>query len=130
MRSGTQPQLATFFQIDSEYAISVKDGGILLRKARKRAGLSQRSLAAKAGVPQSTVGRIETGAIEPRIDTLLGLLHASGHDLELEARLGEGVDRGQIRERLALTPRQRLEDLTIAAAAVRRLRGRARNRAS
>jgi transcriptional regulator with XRE-family HTH domain len=104
----------------------MNDGGILLRKARNRAGLSQRSLAAKAGVPQSTVGRIETGAIEPRIDTLLRILHASGHDLELGPRLGEGVDRAQIRERLALTPRQRLEDLTAAAAAVRRLRGRAR----
>jgi hypothetical protein len=107
----------------------METGGVLLRKARARAGMTQRSLAARAGVPQSTVGRIETGAIEPRIDTLLRLLHASGHDLELGARLGEGVDRAQIRERLALTPRQRLEDLTKAAAAVRRLRGRARKRA-
>jgi transcriptional regulator with XRE-family HTH domain len=81
-------------------------------------------------VPQSTVGRIETGATEPRIDTLLRLLHACGHDLELGGRLGEGVDRAQIRERLTLTPRQRLEELTTAAAAVRRLHGRARKRAS
>lgn len=88
--------------------------------------MTQRVLAARAGVPQSTVGRIETGVIEPRIDTLLRILHASGHDLELGARLGESVDRAQIRERLALTPRQRLEDLTIAAAAVRLLHGRAR----
>jgi transcriptional regulator with XRE-family HTH domain len=92
--------------------------------------MTQRSLAVRAGVPQSTVGRIETGAIEPRIDTLLRLLHASGHDLELGVRLGEGVDRAQIRERLALTPRQRIEELTSAAAAVRRLHGRARKRAS
>lgn len=99
----------------------------LLRTARRRAGLSQRSLAAKAGVPQSTVGRIETGVLEPRIDTLLRLLHASGHDLELGVRLGEGVDRAQIRERLALTPRQRLDDLAKAAAAIGRLR-RARKR--
>ena len=105
-------------------------GGVFLRKARVRAGLSQRSLATKAGAPQSTVGRIETGVIEPRIDTLLRLLHASGYDLELSTRLGEGVDRAQIRERLALTPRQRLEDLTTAAAAVRRLQGRARKRVS
>lgn len=72
-------------------------------------------------MPQSTVGRIETGALEPRIDTLLRLLHASGHDLELAVRLGEGVDRSQIRERLALSPRQRLEDLAKAAAAIGRL---------
>ena len=99
---------------------------MLLRKARRLAGLTQRSLAERAGVPQSTVGRIETGALHPRTDTLIRLLHASGHQLELGPRLGVGVDRGQIRERLALTPRQRLEDLTNAAAAIRRLRGRAR----
>ena len=106
----------------------MRNGYVLLRTARTRAGLTQRSLAARAGVPQSTIGRIETGAIEPRIDTLLRLLHASGHDLELGRRLGEGVDRAQIRERLALTPHQRLEDLTAAAAAVRRLQGRVRKR--
>ena len=106
------------------------NGGMLLRRARTRAGMTQRSLAARAGVPQSTVGRIETGAIEPRIDTLLRLLRASGHDLELGARLGEGVDRAQIRERLALTPRQRLQELTVAAAAMRQLHGRARKRPS
>jgi transcriptional regulator with XRE-family HTH domain len=100
----------------------MKNGGALLKKARTRAGLTQRALAARAEVPQSTVGRIETGAIEPRIDTLLRLLHASGHDLELTARLGEGVDRAQIRERLALTPRQRLAELTKAAAAIRGVR--------
>lgn len=102
----------------------------MLRKARTSAGMTQRSLGDRAGVPQSTVGRIETGAIEPRIDTLLRLLHASGHDLELRARLGEGVDRTQIRERLARTPRQRMEDLTAAAAAIRRLHGLARERLS
>jgi hypothetical protein len=108
----------------------MRNGGVLLKNARTRAGLTQRSLAARAGVPQSTVGRIETGAIEPRIDTLLRLLHASGHDLELGKRLGNGVDRAQIRERLALTPRQRLEDLTAAAAAMGRIHGRARKHTS
>ncbi|MGZ5214350.1 MAG: helix-turn-helix transcriptional regulator [Actinomycetota bacterium] len=99
----------------------------LLRKARQRAALSQRSLATLAEVPQSTVGRIEAGVVQPRVDTLLRLLRASGQDLELITRLGEGVDRAQIHERLALTPRQRLEDLAKAAAAIRRLQGRARN---
>lgn len=88
--------------------------------------MTQRSLAARAGMPQSTVGRIESGVIAPRIDTLLDLLHACGHDLELQRRLGEGVDRGQIRERLALTPRRRLDDLAKAAASIRRLRDRGR----
>ena len=35
--------------------------GVRLREIRKSRGLSQDQLAAKAGVPQSTVSRIETG---------------------------------------------------------------------
>jgi len=108
----------------------VEDVQGILRRARRRAGLTQRALAARAGVPQSTVGRIEAGSLEPRIDTLLRLLRETGHDLELSVRLGEGVDRAQIRERLARTPLQRIEDLTTAAAAVRRVQGRARKQAS
>jgi transcriptional regulator with XRE-family HTH domain len=104
----------------------MNEAQVLLKRARRRAGLTQRSLAERAGMPQSTVGRIESGALHPRTDTLMRLLHASGHELELGPRLGEGVDRGQIRERLVLTPRQRLEDLAKAAAAIRRLRGCAR----
>jgi hypothetical protein len=64
------------------------------------------------------------------VDTLLRLLHAAGHDVELGRRLGDGVDRAQIRERLALTPRQRIEDLSTAAVAMRRLQGRARKQPS
>lgn len=88
--------------------------------------MTQRALAARADVAQSTVGRIEAGVLDPRTKTLLRLLRACGHDLELGMRLGEGVDRGQIRERMARSPRRRLEDLTRAAATIRRLRGRAR----
>jgi transcriptional regulator with XRE-family HTH domain len=96
-----------------------------LRGARRRARLTQRALAERAGVPQSTIGRIESGAITPRADTLLHLLNACGADLEVVDRLGIGIDRGQIQERLALTPRQRLDDLVRAAHAIRQLRGKA-----
>jgi transcriptional regulator with XRE-family HTH domain len=99
-----------------------------LRVARRSAGISQRVLAERAGVPQSTVGRIEAGLIDPRASTLRHLLRSCGMDLEVDRRLGEGVDRTQIRERLERDPRERLEDLTAAAAAIRRIRGRARRR--
>ena len=79
-----------------------------LKYARARAGLSQRELAEKAGLPQSTVGRIESGAVDPRFETLMTLLRACGYDLEVEPRLGIGADRTQIREALKLTPEQRL----------------------
>jgi predicted transcriptional regulator len=79
-----------------------------LRFARHRAGLTQRELAAKSGVPQSTIGRIEAGQVDPRISTLRRLLRACGYDLDVEARLGIGVDRSQIRESLALSPAERI----------------------
>jgi transcriptional regulator with XRE-family HTH domain len=81
--------------------------GRLLKYARRRAGLSQRALAVKAGVPQSTVARIESGTLSPRSDTLDGLLRATGRGLATEPRLGIGVDRSQIRELLRLSPTER-----------------------
>jgi transcriptional regulator with XRE-family HTH domain len=79
-----------------------------LREARRRAGLSQRELAEKSGVPQSTIGRIEAGAVDPRARTLDRLLRACGLDLELAPRLGQGVDRTQIRACLTLSPAARI----------------------
>jgi predicted transcriptional regulator len=100
----------------------------LLKKARRESGLSQRALAKAAGVPQSTVGRIESGAIDPRAGTLQRLLEACGWDLILEPRLGQGVDESQIRERLALSPRERIERATKAAQNLAQIRGRARSK--
>jgi transcriptional regulator with XRE-family HTH domain len=85
-----------------------------LKYARKKAGLTQRELAAKAGVPQSTIGRIESGAVDPRMETLNALLRACGYDLEVEPRLGIGVDRSQIDAMLRLSPWQRIRYLTAA----------------
>jgi uncharacterized protein len=79
----------------------------LVRNARRRAGLSQRALARAAGVPHSTVARIELGRLSPRTDTLERLLRASGRTLATEPTLGEGVDRSQIRELLRLTSGER-----------------------
>ena len=79
----------------------------LLAYARRRAGLSQRALARAAGVPHSTVARIELGRLSPRADTLERLLRATGHTLVIEPAGGQGVDRSQIRELLRLTPGER-----------------------
>ena len=80
----------------------------MLREARRRAGLSQRALAQAAGVPQSSVARIESGSVSPRADTFERLLRAAGSELVIAPRLGIGVDRTMIRDRLALTPAQRV----------------------
>jgi transcriptional regulator with XRE-family HTH domain len=83
--------------------------GRMLRFARSRAKLTQRELAAKSGVPQETIARIERGRADPRVGTLDRLLEACGFGLEVEPRLGIGVDRTQIRALLELSPSRRLE---------------------
>lgn len=83
--------------------------GRMLRYARRRAGLTQRQLSAKAGIPQESIARIERGRVDPRVGTLDRLLEACAFGLEAMPRLGIGIDRPQIQERLALSPARRLE---------------------
>ena len=64
--------------------------GNLLRLARMRSGLSQRRLAEVAGVPQSTVARIETHRQQPTLPLLGRLFAAAG--LELRTRLEDYDD--------------------------------------
>jgi transcriptional regulator with XRE-family HTH domain len=75
----------------------------LLRRARRDADLSQRELAACAGVGRNVVGEIEAGTRrDPRVRTLERLLHAAGYrlavlgpdDQELVADEPELRDRG------------------------------------
>jgi len=80
----------------------------MLRHARRSAGLTQRALAAKTGVPQETIARIEAGRSDPRVETLDRLLEGCGYGLEHLPRLGIGIDRSQIQERLAIAPERRL----------------------
>jgi transcriptional regulator with XRE-family HTH domain len=87
----------------------------VLRRARRAAGLSQRGLAARSGIAQPAIARIESGAAKPRVDTLDRLLAACGVDLELARRLGAGVDRSQIRALLRLDPAERLRLATQEA---------------
>ena len=82
--------------------------GRMLRHARRRAGLTQRQLAAKAGIPQESIARIERARVDPRVGTLDRLLEACEFGLEAMPRLGIGIDRPQIRERLDLAPGARL----------------------
>jgi len=50
----------------------------LLRDLRRKAGLSQRALAAAAGVPQPTIAEIEGGRREPSLSLLSRLAEATG----------------------------------------------------
>jgi len=58
------------------------DLGALFRSLRRSADLSQRELAAAAGVPPSTLARIESGqARDPRFRTVERLVRAAGAEL-------------------------------------------------
>jgi transcriptional regulator with XRE-family HTH domain len=90
-----------------------------LRWARLTAGLSQRQLAEKSGLPQSTIGRIEAGLVDPRVGTLSKLLRACGYDLEVLERIGIGVDRTLMRP---VAPERGAEALAVIASSSRNLR--------
>jgi predicted transcriptional regulator len=89
------------------------DAARVLRQARRRAGLTQRGLADKAGVPQSQIAKIESGAVVPRVDTLDRFLEVCGEGLESLPRLGIGVDRTLAQELLKLTPAERVKTVAI-----------------
>ena len=81
--------------------------GNLLRLARAKRGWTQRQLAAAAGVPQSTIARIEAGARQPALPMLTRLLAAA--DLDLRTRLEPYDDHDDVLDALdaQLTPGQR-----------------------
>lgn len=80
-----------------------------LNGARRSAGLTQRQLAERSGLPQPTIARIEAGKQMPRADTLDRLLRACGWELDMTLRRGQGEDRSLIRSWLAFTPEIRAE---------------------
>jgi len=96
---------------------------VLIRRARKQAGLSQVELAARAGVTQSVISAYESGHRQPTVPVLTGLIEATGHELVLGLRRqSRRLDRltGPVGRRV----RRHRRDLISAAAAhgVRNLR--------
>jgi transcriptional regulator with XRE-family HTH domain len=92
--------------------------GRLLRAARRRAGLSQRELARRAGTAQSVVARIERGQTSPAAETLDRLLHAAGFRLsvELVARTEPASHMlADVPRILSLTPEERLREVANAS---------------
>lgn len=58
----------------------------LIRRARRRAQLTQRELSARAATSHATLAAYETGAKVPRVDTLDRILQAAGYVPEVELR--------------------------------------------
>ena len=68
--------------------------------------MTQHDLAAAVGMPQPSIARIERGTVLPRTETLMGLLAATGHRLNVEP-IGPWVDPEPIRRHLAMAVQKR-----------------------
>ena len=65
------------------------DSAWLIARARKRAGLSQRLLAKRAGTSHSTLAAYETGAKSPNFSTVVRVLEAAGFSVEVRLRAAD-----------------------------------------
>jgi transcriptional regulator with XRE-family HTH domain len=101
-------------------------GGLLVRQARLRAGMSQRQLAEKLGTSQSLVARWERGQVEPPFGSVVRAVRACGLDLGVRLAAYDREHDLLIDENLKLTPSERLKRMLQGAAAIEELRAAAR----
>ena len=95
--------------------------GRLIRRARTRAGLSQRALAQRLGTSQSLVARWENGNVSPSFDSVVDATRACGLDLDLRLTpYDPEVDR-LILQNLELTSSERLDRMVEGARQVQKL---------
>jgi transcriptional regulator with XRE-family HTH domain len=79
--------------------------GRLLREGRRRHGLTQAQLAARARTSQAAISRIERDLVSPSVATLRTLLELMGEELVLDSRaIDYGHDRTLLRQNLERTP--------------------------
>ena len=85
--------------------------GELLREARRRHGLTQRQLAARARTSQAAISRVERDLVSPSVATLANWLDLMGEELTLTAEpIDYGHDRTLFEQTLPLNPQQRIEN--------------------
>jgi transcriptional regulator with XRE-family HTH domain len=99
------------FHTADVYSQVMNLSGQLLREARLRAGLTQRTIAARAGVSQPTVARIERGDLIPSLERLVGLIRACGFDLDIRVTDLDEDAWTQVERGAAATPDERLDRL-------------------
>jgi transcriptional regulator with XRE-family HTH domain len=100
--------------------------GELLRDARRRHGVTQQQLAARARTSQAAISRIERDLVSPSVSTLASLLDLLGEELELSATpIDYGHDRTLIRRNLSMSVAERIDHGAEFANFVLRNRGAA-----
>lgn len=94
----------------------------VLRDARRRHGVTQAQLAARARTSQAAISRIERSLVSPTVETAARLLDLLGEDLRLSAEPIEyGHDRTLLRENLLLKPEERIRRQAAWANQIRKL---------
>lgn len=66
--------------------------GTLIKSVRLQLGMSQKALAQRAGVPQSTISRIEQGEKDANLSTLNKILGAISCELVIVPLLQDSID--------------------------------------
>lgn len=88
----------------------METAGTLLAAARRRHGMSQSQLAARARTSQAAISRIERDLVSPSVSTLANLLDLMGERLTLETeQIDYGHDRALLRQNLDRTPDERID---------------------
>jgi transcriptional regulator with XRE-family HTH domain len=96
--------------------------GELLRETRRRHGLTQRQLAARARTLQAAISRIERDLVSPSMATLTQLLDLMGEELTLGTHaIDYGPDRSLNADNLTLSPTDRLRRQAAWAKTVREI---------
>src|SRR5688500_387190 len=95
------------------------NGGQLIREARRRAGLTQRELAGRAGTTQSAIARIEGGATEPSYARVGSLVQACGFELVPRIARPDESDWSIASANLRLSPEARVRQHQSALRFVR-----------
>jgi transcriptional regulator with XRE-family HTH domain len=95
--------------------------GELLREARRRHGLTQRQLAARARTSQAAISRIERDVVSPSVATLAELLWLMNEELVLAGTpVNWGFDLTLNEPKLAIDPETRIRQQAAWARGVRR----------
>lgn len=95
-------------------------GNDLVREARKRAGLTQAELAARARTSQSAISRVESGRPDVSFNEVMRLVRLCGLELEVAIVPHDGSDMAQAARLRLLSGSERIQRHTRL---VRQLRG-------
>ena len=97
-------------------------GSDLVREARRRADLTQRELAERAGTTQSAIARLESGRTSPSFDQVVRLIRLCGFRLDVALDPYDDSDVAQAEALLTLSVDERLDQLHAGIAFAEELR--------